>query len=79
MLGYFGTHAHSFRSLRFKTRKLPKLAAAQAELRAARAELENLKMSRAADRAAKLELARRRTLTDATAAQRDVSKASQGS
>jgi hypothetical protein len=22
MLGYFGTHAHSFRSLRFETRKL---------------------------------------------------------
>jgi Skp family chaperone for outer membrane proteins len=47
------------------------LAAAQAELHAARAELENLKVLRAADEAAKLELARRRTSTEAAAAQRD--------
>ena len=37
------------------------LAAARGELRAARAELENLKTLRAADGAAKLELAKRRT------------------
>jgi hypothetical protein len=48
-----------------------RLAAAQADLRAARAELENFKVLRAADEAAKLELAGRRTLTEAAAAQRD--------
>ena len=46
------------------------LAAARADLHAARAELENFRTLRAADGAAKSELARRCTLTDAAAAQR---------
>jgi hypothetical protein len=47
------------------------LAAARAELHAARAELENLKMLHAANEAAKSELVKRPTLSEAAAAQRD--------